>query len=229
MSDEPTDGARAASAGEEDRERNRRLLLWLWLLLAIVILIVLFAVCAGGEDDVALPASPATTTTVAVPVSTPAPTEAPQSSATPEPAPEVTAAPQATTTSSAPAPTTTEVPLLDISGIWTFFVDVTETGGACAGEQNEPVAAEPVTIVQDGDVLTVTGLNGNDPPWQGRIEENLVTFSGERNEDDGRTVASFVLTVSDDGKQLSGIEEWTWSGPGGSCNDSLSEVSAGRQ
>ena len=123
---------------------------------------------------------------------------------------------------------TTEAGPIDVSGVWTFVIDVTETRGACAGEEDEPVDPDTVTIEQDGDVLTVTGLNGNDPPWSGQITGNQVTFAGERDEDDGRTTALFVLTVDDAGTVFGGIEEWTWSGPGGSCPDSLSDVTADR-
>ena len=105
---------------------------------------------------------------------------------------------------------------------------MTETRGACAGEEDEPVEADTVTIAQDGDLLVVTGLNGTDPPWTGQITGNEVTFAGERDEDGGRTTALFVLTVDDAGSVFGGIEEWSWKGPGGSCPDSLSDVTANR-
>lgn len=138
------------------------------------------------------------------------------------------ATPALATTTEAFATTTTEAAPLDISGEWTFLIDVTETRGACAGEEHDRVDPETVTIQQEGDLLTVTGLNGNDPPWTGQLVDNMVTFSGERNEDGGRTAAKFILSVDDAASRLTGIEEWTWSGPGGSCPDGLSEVSAQR-
>ena len=213
--------AQPPTSDEEQEEKKKRRFLWLWFAAAFLLLLLLFVVCTGDDEDE--PVSLAvTTTTTRVPA--PAPTGAPT---LPAPAPATTSAP-ATTTQAPAATTTTEPGPIDVSGVWTFIIDVTKTGGACAGEEDEPVDPKTVTIKQEGDVLTVTGLNGTDPPWQGQIVDNTVTFAGERDEDRGRTVASFTLTVDEATMQLTGIEEWTWSGPGGTCPGSLSEVSAER-
>ena len=219
-----------AAANVVDDERRRRRLLWVWFGLALVILMLLFVVCTSGNDISEPAALPAATTTTATAIGLPAPTSpAPErdSVTTGAPTPVTTRAPPPVATE-APPPPTTEAGPIDVSGVWTFVIDVTETRGACAGEEDEPVDPDTVTIEQDGDVLTVTGLNGNDPPWSGQITGNQVTFAGERDEDDGRTTALFVLTVDDAGTVFGGIEEWTWSGPGGSCPDSLSDVTADR-
>ena len=219
----------AGNAVDED-ERRRRRLLWLWFGLALVILMLLFVVCTSGTDNSAPAPVPAARTTTAAGVALPAPTSPapePDIVTTRAPAPARTGAPRLATTA-APPPPTTEAGPIDVSGVWTFIINVTETRGACAGEEDEPVDPDTVTIQQDGDVLTVTGLNGTGPPWFGQITGNQVTFAGERDEDDGRTTALFVLTVDDAGTVFGGIEEWTWSGPGGSCPDSLSDVTANR-
>jgi hypothetical protein len=217
-SDEEEKKRRRVLSDEEEKKR-RRVLLWFWLAAAILLLILLFVVCSGGGDDEPQAAAPTTTTTPATtrapavaPAITPAPTQPPPPAASTRP-------PAPTTTE--PAATTTEPGPIDVGGVWTFIIDVTETGGACAGEENEPVDPDTVTIQQVGAVLTVTGLNGEDPPWGGEIVDHQVTFAGERDEDGGRTIARFILTVDDDATQLTGIEEWTWSGPGGSCPGSL--------
>lgn len=223
-------GADATTLVRDEEERKKRLFLWLWFAVGLLLLVLLFVVCAGdGEDEPVALTTTTTTTTTAAPAAAPTPATAPTTASV---APIATPAPTTATPPPAPTPTepttTTEAGPIDVSGEWTFMIDVTETRGACAGEENEPVGQETVTISQDGDILTVTGLNGTDPPWQGQIVDNTVTFQGERDEDGGRTVAFFALTVDDDGTRLTGIEEWTWSGPGGNCPDSLSTVTAER-
>ena len=183
----------------------------------------------GGEEPVVAPA-PATTAPPATPAPTTTTTAAP---ATPAPtttaAPTTTPAPTTTTPPTTPAPTTTTQPgPIDVAGVWAFLIDVTRARGICSGEEDEKVQDEEVTIRQDGTTLSVTGLNRDDPPWEGEIVDNTVTFGGERDEDRGRTTAMFTLTVDDAGTMMSGEEVWAWSGPGGSCRNSLSEVTAER-
>ena len=205
-------------------------ILWLLLAFLVIVLILLFAVCTDSNDEPAAAPAPTTTTTA-----TPSPTTATPtldvvntSAAGPTTVP---SSPPATTlrppTTTALSPTTQPGPI-DISGTWTFLIDVAEATGACDGEEGDRVDPDTVTIAQEGNVLTVTGLNGEDPAWVGEILGNDVIFNGERNEDSGRTIASFIMTVDDAATVMSGIEEWTWSGPGGSCPGSLSEVSAER-
>lgn len=222
-----------ALVGLEDNdqeERRRRAILWLLLAFLVIVLILLFAVCADSNDEPAAAPAP-TTTTTATPsptTATPTPDVVNTSAAGPTTVP---SSPPATTlrppTTTALSPTTQPGPI-DISGTWTFLIDVTEATGACDGEEGDRVDPDTVTIAQEGNVLTVTGLNGEDPAWVGEILGNDVIFNGERNEDSGRTIASFIMTVDDAATVMSGIEEWTWSGPGGSCPGSLSEVSAER-
>jgi len=60
-------------------------------------------------------------------------------------------------------------------------------------------------------------------------EESLTfTFGGTRPEDGGLTTANFTMTISEDGNSLEGIELWSWQGPGGSCLNSESDVTAVR-
>ena len=209
--------------GQSEEEKRRRRLLWLLLGAAIVLLFLLFVVCSGGGEDDPV-AAPTTTTTVPV---TAAPTTVRSAAAPTAPAPPLPTTTVVATTQPAPT-TTTEPGPIDVSGVWAFLIDVTKATGICSGEENEKVQAEEVTIHQDGAVLIVTGLNETDPPWQGEIVGNTVTFGGERDEDRGRTTAMFTLTVDDDGATFTGEEVWAWTGPGGSCSNSLSEVSAHR-
>jgi len=199
---------RGDSDSDEEKKRRRRFVFWILFGAAILLVVVLLFVFSGGEED-----APA----AAPPTSTAAPTTT---------APTTPASTSAPTTQ--PASTTTEAGPIDVSGVWTFLIDVTEAKGTCSGEEDEKVEPNEVTIRQDGVTLTVTGLNNTDPPWQGEIVANSVTFAGERDEDGGRTIAAFTLTVDDAAATLAGIEVWSWSGPGGGCADARSEVSAVR-
>ena len=226
----PTAG-RGDDRAEEDK-RRRRLVLCLLFGAAILVLFLLFAVCSGGgeDDPVAVPVT-STAAPAAAPPTT-APATLPPATAPPTTTPVPTTQPAATTTAvpttQPPATTTTEPGPIDVSGVWTFLIDVTEAKGICSGETDEKVEPDEVTIRQEGVTLTVTGLNATDPAWQGEIVGNTVTFGGERDEDRGPTTALFILTVDDDATTLAGIEEWGWTGPGGSCPGSLSEVTAER-
>ncbi len=206
---DPTEEPREGPPEEEDEERRRALLLW-WFFAAIVLIIVIvFVVISGGDDD----AGPAGGNTSAVPTTEAAPTT-------------TTAAPAASTTTI--ATTTTEKPTID--GVWTMTVDVSVATGACRGEEEEEAVPDTVTVRQDGDSFTILGLGfpEDEQLWHGEVDGTAVTFSGERVEDDGTTTASFTLEVDFENQTMSGVEHWTWEGPGGSCPDSESVVTAVR-
>ncbi len=134
-------------------------------------------------------------------------------------APPETAPPE---TAAAPEPT--------IDGIWTMTIDVTVATGACRGEEGEEVTPDTVTIRQDGDTFTILGLGfpKEEQVWQGRIDGNLVTFEGKRSEDSGTTAATFTMEVDFENFTMTGREDWSWEGPGGTCPNSESLVTAVR-
>ena len=65
--------------------------------------------------------------------------------------------------------------------------------------------------------------------WEGRIDGNVIPFGGIREEDDGTTSAAFTLEVDFEIMSMTGKEEWAWEGPGGTCPDSQSIVTATRR
>jgi len=203
---------------EEQEERRRRFLpFWLFLLLLVVVVILVVSRCGRGTSVESTSTRPAATvpTTEAAPV-----TEAPAAITTPNST--------AATTAPTSAATTTEPAALDVSGEWSFVIDVTETSGVCAGEEDENVEPRLVTIRQEGDALTVTGLNAGHPPWKGVISGSTVTFGGARDEDQGTTRASFTLTFDVETGTFTGAEAWSWEGQGQSCPTGASEVTAVR-
>lgn len=112
-----------------------------------------------------------------------------------------------------------------------MIVDVTVATGACAGEEEETrdeIEPDLVTIVQEGDSITVVGLGypKDSQVWQGEIDGDRVTFGGVREEDQGVTTASFTMVIDFTAGTMSGVEAWTWEGPGGSCPENESEVTA---
>ena len=64
------------------------------------------------------------------------------------------------------------------------------------------------------------------PAWEVVLNDQPAHDAAEREEDDGRTTADFTLLVDFDAGTMAGIEEWNWRGPGGSCPDSMSDVTA---
>ena len=118
-----------------------------------------------------------------------------------------------------------------ITGQWTFLVDVTVATGVCAGEETAPVDTSTVSVVQAGDSVSATGPWGStsgSETLRGIRSGNTVTFGGIYAEDGGTTTASHSLTITGDDEAMSGVENWSWNGPGGSCGGSQSNVTATR-
>lgn len=191
---------------DEDKRRKRLLFLFLFLLLVVVFVVVFFVASSGDE-----PVAATTSTQPTAPAAT------------------TTSDPQTTTTTLAASTTTTAAPT--VSGVWDMTVDVTVAMGACSGKEGHPddeIEPDIVTIDQDGGSISVLGLGypKDTQVWEGTIEGNTVTFGGTREEDDGITTALFTMTVDYVAGTMSGIENWTWEGPGGTCPGSESEVTA---
>ena len=117
-----------------------------------------------------------------------------------------------------------------IDGVWSFTVDVTVATRGCRGEEKERPYHRVVTITLDEETFTAVGLGNprNEQIWEGTVDGDTVTFGGSRREDDGVTTALFIMTVDPERETMIGVEEWTWKGPGGPCDGSLSEVTAAR-
>jgi hypothetical protein len=192
----------------EERKRRRRAIARWWFAgagLAVVLIAVLLL--GGGDDD-----------------DGGAPTDA---DASPDPTAGATTASAATGgTSEAAATSDAEVPPA-IEGIWEFIVDVTEAHGVCEGEDAEEPSIDNVTIrrVDDG-AYVVTGLgSGPDDEWEGGWDGDRFVFHGDRDEDDGVTVAEFSMAFDESGA-LTGVEQWTWSDDDSECPDGRSDVEA---
>jgi len=110
-----------------------------------------------------------------------------------------------------------------------MLVDVTVATGACAGEgEDNDIEPDLVTIAQEGDSITVIelGYPKDTQVWHGAVDGATVTFGGVREEDQGMTTASFTMVVDFAAGTMTGVETWTWEGPGGSCPESESKVTA---
>ena len=116
-----------------------------------------------------------------------------------------------------------------LSGGWTMIVDVTAATGACAGEELEPVDTIQVNITQQGNSMTITGPFGDagSQNLNGNLTSGVVSVGGSYPEDGGTTTATHTLTVVS-ADSMSGTEAWSWTGPGGSCPGSTSDVAAFR-
>jgi len=118
--------------------------------------------------------------------------------------------------------------VLDVSGIWVLTVDVTVANGLCAGEENEPPYTTTITIIQDGEFLSVE-VEDSTETWQGALLGHAVGFEGTKEEDDGTTTAGFALIVNEDATRMEGVELWSWKGEFGDCPDGESTVTATRR
>jgi len=212
-SDQAPGGAQVQNHEDEDDDRRRRFLLWLLLALILLLFLVFVRSCGSeGDDESSVPpggdGASADVGSVTV-----APTE---------PAPTTTDAPEQ------PAPTEPPAPTID--GVWSMTIDVSVATGACAGEETETAVPDTVTFTSDGNALEVLGLGNpvDEQIWSGTVDGTVVTFGGERNEDDGVTAASFTLEVDFDSMVMTGREDWDWTGPGGTCPGSRSDVTATR-
>ena len=210
------DEAAHVAEDQEEEKKRRRLIIWILFGAAVLILVLLLVLCSSDDEPIAAPTTTTTTTTT---------TAAPTTTAA---APTTTAPP--TTTTTAPPETTTTTAVLMVDGVWSFTVDVTVATRGCRGEENEKPYHRTVTIITDGEKFTAVGLGNprDEQVWEGEIEDNVIMFGGSRREDDGVTTALFTMTIDEQFETMTGIEEWTWKGPGGPCDDSLSEVTAAR-
>lgn len=206
------DGATTSDPEEEEKRRRRRPIAWWWWaggagLVAAVVAALLLS--GGGDDgDEGVPASD-NGGSQSVATATPAPSDGTAASA-----------PSATDAGPAVRP--------GIEGIWEFIVKVTETSGACAGEEDEEPGIDNVTIRRaDDGTYSVTGLGSTpDSEWAGWWEDDSFIFAGQRDEDGGVTDARFQMTMTEDGA-FHGTEEWSWSSASeGECPDGASDVEA---
>lgn len=136
---------------------------------------------------------------------------------------ETTKATETTTVTATPTPP-------DMSGMWTFIIDVTEAYGQCAGEEEEVPRSEQINIEQNGWDLTLSGFLGNptniltggialeDEVW-------IITVTGNYPEGLGTTIPTYRLEVNS-GTDLSGVETWTWTGGVGTCPPGKSIITA---
>lgn len=192
---------------EEDKKKRRRLIFWLFFGGTIVIVVLMFGLLRRDGNVETL----ATTTSAAA-----------QTTST-------TTASELITNTTQLTATTTTLPLT-VDGVWAIAVDVTVATGACAGEESGEFDADQVKIRQDGSTLTIVGLGfpKDTQEWEGKIEANVISFGGTRKEDDGVTSAAFTMEVDFATMTMTGKEEWTWEGPGGTCPNSESIVTATR-
>jgi len=209
-----SDGGVSAPEPEEEKKRRRRPIAWWWwavgggaLIAAILVVVMLTgddADDAGDPNERVQAPTPGATTTSGGSTATEAPT-ASDSGGT-------------SSNGDADAP--------DIEGVWEFIVNVTETSGVCAGEEDEPAGIDNVTIRRlDDGTYSVSGL-GTTPAsaWTGRWDGDQFVFNGEREEDGGTTVAEFFITFNDG--MLRGTEDWSWSDADGDCPTGKSDVEA---
>lgn len=144
-------------------------------------------------------------------------------------------------------------PRWDLTGTWSFEVDVTKAPGTCSSEENEPPWTAQVEIVQtdpdpsdpdNPENVVATGPWNSDPGTGDHVLRGTTQFDqlspggvdrvvieGSWPEDGGTTEARFQLTTNDGvgGLEMSGTESWDWSeSDGDSCNDGRSEVAASK-
>ena len=129
-------------------------------------------------------------------------------------------------------PVEPDPPSANLTGTWTFTVDITVETGACAGN-NEPTWVASVEIVQNENEVSATSEWNSLPgsglhEFGGTLSGNQLVIDGSYPEGTGTTLALYQLTVSPDGDSMSGTETWTYLGDEGTCSDSMSEVTATR-
>ena len=139
-----------------------------------------------------------------------------------------------TTTTSTAAATTTPTSSAstppDLNGSWNFTITVTQANGVCAGEGG--TSTKTMTITQKGQNITIAGFLGN-PANQltGTIDLEsgiwVINVSGSYSEDGGTTTSSHRLEVKNT-SEISGTEDWSWSGGGGTCPGGKASVTATR-
>ncbi|HEX5817365.1 MAG TPA: hypothetical protein VFY20_00705 [Gemmatimonadales bacterium] len=129
--------------------------------------------------------------------------------------------------------------VIDLNGAWTFTVDVTVANGVCAGEENDdpvPFAVDMVVVDPNGDGTYDVSVTGDFGDAGGTISGTVVgvpevgdqiVLSGNIAEDGGTTTSTYTLTIVSD-TRLTGFEEWSWTGVGGTCPDGEATVVVAR-
>jgi len=140
----------------------------------------------------------------------------------------------ATTTASTSAATTTTTSSAntppDLNGSWNFTITVTQANGVCAGESG--TSTKTMTITQKGQDITIAGFLGspaNKLTGTIGLESGIwvINVSGSYGEDGGTTTSSHRLEVKST-SEISGTEDWSWSGGGGTCPGGKATVTATR-
>lgn len=131
--------------------------------------------------------------------------------------------------------------VVDLNGAWSVTVDVTQANGVCEGEENDavvPFAVDMLVVDPNGDGtydVSVTGDFG-DVGGGGTISGTVngvpevgdeIVLSGDIAEDGGITSSTYTLTVAS-ATRLTGFEDWSWTGTGGTCPDGRSTVVAAK-
>jgi hypothetical protein len=144
-----------------------------------------------------------------------------------------------TTTTTPPLTTipTTAIlpPMPNIAGTWLWNLEVTVANGACAGETRVQ-SPRNVQITQNGATVTMSGFLNSNPELtiSGIVAFDqvskwwIVNISGEYDEDQGRTSATYILTLNNSYDVMTGEESWSWSGGGGTCPGGKSVVTANK-
>jgi len=111
-----------------------------------------------------------------------------------------------------------EEPVSNLSGTW----KVTETTISNDCGDTNGISIEKIwKYVQDGNNITLTDVLGN--VLNATISGNQVSVTGSFPDDGGTTtITNLVLTVSNDGKNLSGTSSWTWIDDFGGCQGETS-------
>ncbi len=120
--------------------------------------------------------------------------------------------------------------MIDLTGDWRVTITVTrESPPLCSGEAGQPYGRD-VRIDQTGNSVSMSGLGTGFDPWEGEVdpETRTFTFGGDKQDGSGITSATFELTIAPDQQSMAGQEFWSWSGPGGTCPNGESDVTAVR-
>jgi hypothetical protein len=113
----------------------------------------------------------------------------------------------------------------DFEGFWVLTVDVTEANGICDGEETEDPSVLDVLITQEGAEINATAMwtdESGSVTLTGTRAGQQISFSGSYAEDSGTTSSLYTLTIGEG--TLNGREDWSWTGPGGTCPLGLATV-----
>jgi len=114
----------------------------------------------------------------------------------------------------------------NIAGNWNLVITVTLATQDCTGEEGE-YPAVPVTIIQNGSSLTVSGFLGDGSISLdgsiGGVNGNVVTIAGSFPEEGGTTTVTHTWSLISL-THMSGTEDWSWTDGQDSCPGSKSTV-----